>query len=158
VPQFYSFSISATAEAYFAAFVASALVASWISSGKKKSEEALKDALDQLEVLVSERTAELMKTQTELAHLSQVLITVATPAIKLGIISLVVLSIAVVALNFLHLTWRKTFVIGACAVLYFNVFVLVVQSFEKIPSLKVLVPTQKEPPLQSCKSPSYCSL
>src|SRR6201993_1702291 len=73
VPPFYSFSISTTAEAYFAAFVASALVASWISSAKKKSEEALKDALDQLEVRVSERTAELMKTQTELAHLSQVL-------------------------------------------------------------------------------------
>jgi K+-sensing histidine kinase KdpD len=47
VPPFYSFSISTTAEVYFAAFVACALVASWISSGKKKSEEALKDALDQ---------------------------------------------------------------------------------------------------------------
>lgn len=73
VPPFYSFSISTTAEAYFAAFVACALVASWVSSTKRKSEEALKDALDQLEVRVSERTAELMKTQTELAHLSQVL-------------------------------------------------------------------------------------
>ena len=73
VPPFYSFSISATAEAYFAAFVACALAASWVSSAKKKSEGALKEALDQLEVRVSERTAELMKTQTELAHLSQVL-------------------------------------------------------------------------------------
>lgn len=73
VPPFYSFSISATAEAYFAAFVACALAASWVSSAKKKSEEALREALDQLEVRVSERTAELMKTQTELAHLSQVL-------------------------------------------------------------------------------------
>jgi C4-dicarboxylate-specific signal transduction histidine kinase len=73
VPPFYSFSISTTAEAYFAAFVVSALAASWVSSAKKKSEEALKEALDQLEVRVSERTAELMKTQTELAHLSQVL-------------------------------------------------------------------------------------
>ena len=73
VPPFYSFSVSTTAEAYFAAFVACALVASWVSSAKKKSEEALKGTLDQLEVRVSERTAELMKTQTELAHLSQVL-------------------------------------------------------------------------------------
>jgi hypothetical protein len=72
--------------------------------------------------------------------------TVATPAIKLGIISMLVLAIAVVARYFLHLTWRKTYVIGACAVLYFNVFVLVVQSFEKIPPLKALAPTQKEPP------------
>jgi C4-dicarboxylate-specific signal transduction histidine kinase len=73
VPPAYSFSISTTAEAYFAAFVACALVASWVSSAKKKSEEALQEALDQLEVRVSERTAELMKTQTELAHLSLVL-------------------------------------------------------------------------------------
>src|SRR5258708_3372504 len=73
VPPFYSFSITTTAEAYFAAFVACALAASWVSSAKKRSEEALKDALDQLEVRVSERTAELMKTQTELPHLSQVL-------------------------------------------------------------------------------------
>lgn len=73
VPPVYSFSISTTAEVYFAAFVACALVASWVSSAKKKSEEALKEALEQLEIRVSERTAELMKTQTELAHLSLVL-------------------------------------------------------------------------------------
>jgi hypothetical protein len=72
--------------------------------------------------------------------------TAATPAIKLGIISMVVLAIAVVARYLLHLNWRKAYVIGACAVLYFNVFVFVVQSFEKIPSLKALAPTQKEPP------------
>jgi C4-dicarboxylate-specific signal transduction histidine kinase len=69
----YSFSISTTAETYFVAFVACALVASWVSSAKKKNEEALKEALDQLEIRVSERTAELMKTQTELARLAQVL-------------------------------------------------------------------------------------
>lgn len=73
VPPLYSFSISTTAEAYFAAFVGCALAASWVSSAKRKSEEALKDALEHLEVRVSERTAELLKTQTELAHLSQVL-------------------------------------------------------------------------------------
>ena len=73
VPPFYSFSVSRTAAAYFAAFVVCALVASWVSAAKKKSEEALQEGLDQLEVRVSERTAELMKTQTELAHLSQVL-------------------------------------------------------------------------------------
>jgi C4-dicarboxylate-specific signal transduction histidine kinase len=73
VPPFYSFSVSNTAEAYFSAFVICALIASWVSSSKRKSEEALMEARDQLEIRVSERTAELMKTQAELAHLSQVL-------------------------------------------------------------------------------------
>src|SRR5215467_5943953 len=69
-----------------------------------------------------------------------------TPAIKLGIISLVVLAITIVTRYPLHLAWRKTYVITACAALYFNVFVLVVQSFEKIPALTAIAPTQKEPP------------
>jgi hypothetical protein len=69
-----------------------------------------------------------------------------TPAIKLGGISLVVLAITIVTRYPLHLAWRKTYVITACAVLYFNVFVLVVQSFEKVPQLKAIAPTQKEPP------------
>jgi len=73
VPPVHSFSISTTAEAYFFAFVLCALAASWISSAKKKSEVALQEALDHLELRVSERSAELLKTQTELAHLSQVL-------------------------------------------------------------------------------------
>jgi C4-dicarboxylate-specific signal transduction histidine kinase len=73
VPPMYSFAIYSSDYAYFAAFVACALVVSWVSAAKKKSEVALKEALDQLEVRVSERSAELMKTQTELAHLSQVL-------------------------------------------------------------------------------------
>ena len=58
----------------------------------------------------------------------------------------VVVAIAVVARYPLHLAWRKTYVISACAALYFNVFVLVVQSFEKVAALRALAPTQKEPP------------
>jgi hypothetical protein len=69
-----------------------------------------------------------------------------TPAIKLGIFSLVVLTLAIVTRYFLHLAWRKTYVIAACVALYFNVFVLVVQAFEKVPSLRAIAPTQKEPP------------
>jgi hypothetical protein len=72
--------------------------------------------------------------------------TAATPAIKLGIISLVVLAIAIVTRYVQHLTWRKTYVIAACIALYFNIFVLVVQSFEKVPPLKAIAPTQKELP------------
>ena len=73
VPPFYSWQISATAETYFVSFVICALVASWISSAKKQSEQALQEAHDLLEIKVSERTAALMKTQAELAHLSRVL-------------------------------------------------------------------------------------
>jgi signal transduction histidine kinase len=73
VPPFYSWQISATAETYFVSFVVCALVASWISSVKKKSEESLQEARDHLEIKVSERTAALMKTQAQLAHLSRAL-------------------------------------------------------------------------------------
>lgn len=69
-----------------------------------------------------------------------------TPAIKLGVISLVVLAVATVSRYPMHLAWRKTYVITSCAALYFNVFVLIVQSFEKIPALRAIAPTQKEPP------------
>jgi hypothetical protein len=72
--------------------------------------------------------------------------TAMTPAIKLGIISLVVLTLAIVTRYFVHLAWRKTYVIAACVALYFNMFVLVVQSFEKVPPLRAIAPTQKEPP------------
>ena len=73
VPPFYSWQISTTAETYFVAFVLSALVASWVSSAKKRSEEALQEARNQLEIKVSDRTAALMQTQADLARLSRAL-------------------------------------------------------------------------------------
>jgi len=71
-----------------------------------------------------------------------------TPAIDLGIISVIVLAIAIFARYGRHLAgaWRKTYVISASIALYFNCFVLVVQLFEKVPALHALAPTQKEPP------------
>ena len=69
-----------------------------------------------------------------------------TPGIRLAVISLVALAIAIVARYPLHLEWRKTYVIATCASLYFNFFVLVVQSFEKTPALRAVAPTQKEAP------------
>jgi hypothetical protein len=42
--------------------------------------------------------------------------------------------------------WRTIYVVGAAMALYLNVFVLVVQLFEKVSALKALAPTQKEPP------------
>ena len=71
-----------------------------------------------------------------------------TPGIVVGILSLAVLALAIVARYGLRLKglWRPIFVITAALALYFNVFVLVVQSFEKVPSLRAIAPTQKEPP------------
>ena len=70
------------------------------------------------------------------------------PSHKVAIISLVALAIAIVARYGLHLAgaWRRTYVISAAVALYLNVFVLVVQSFEKVPVLKAAAPTQKEAP------------
>jgi hypothetical protein len=71
-----------------------------------------------------------------------------TPGIRLGIISLVVLTFAYLARYVRNLAggWRVTYVISAAMALYLNVFVLVVQSFEKVPALRAVAPTQKEPP------------
>ena len=70
------------------------------------------------------------------------------PSHIVGAISLVVLAVAIVA-RYRHRMargWRATYVITAVMALYFNVFVLVVQSFQKVPALAVLAPTQSEPP------------
>jgi hypothetical protein len=71
-----------------------------------------------------------------------------TPGIVVGILSMIVLAVAVVARYNLHLKAiaRPVYVVCASVALYFNVFVLVVQSFEKSPALRALAPTQKEPP------------
>jgi len=66
VPPFHSFAVNTTDTAYFAAFVACALAASWVSSSKRNSEEALLEARDHLEARVAERTTELQKTIAEL--------------------------------------------------------------------------------------------
>ncbi len=66
VPPFHSFAVNATDTAYFAAFVLCALAASWVSSSKRNSEEALREARDHLEARVTERTEELQKTIAEL--------------------------------------------------------------------------------------------
>lgn len=71
-----------------------------------------------------------------------------TPGIVLGVLSLIALSLAMVARYVRQMSggWRRTYVITAVVSLYFNVFVLVVQSFEKVPALHALAPTGKEAP------------
>jgi len=69
------------------------------------------------------------------------------PARVVGLLSLVLLALALVALYGRRLVgaWRATYVISAVAALYLNVFVAVVQAFLKIPTLRMLAPTQTEP-------------
>jgi hypothetical protein len=69
------------------------------------------------------------------------------PSHKVGI-SLVVLTVAILARHAFHLAgaWRWIYVVSAAIALYLNVFVFVVQAFEKVPTLKAMAPTQSEPP------------
>jgi hypothetical protein len=71
-----------------------------------------------------------------------------TPGIVLGVLSLVVLAMAMYALYARHLAggWRAAYVVTAGVALYFNCFVLVAQSFQKLPALHALAPTGKEAP------------
>ena len=70
------------------------------------------------------------------------------PSHIVGVISLVVLAAAIAALYVFRLdgAWRWIYVISAVLSLYLNVFVGVVQSFQKLSFLQPLAPTQSEPP------------
>ncbi len=73
-----------------------------------------------------------------------------TPGIVVGIISLVILAVALVALYGQHLagSWRRIYVVTAMIAEYLNCFVLIVQSFQKIPALHALAPTGTELPFK----------
>src|SRR5256885_13747443 len=73
-----------------------------------------------------------------------------TPAIGLGIISLPFLALTIYARYPKHLAgaWRWIYAISAVICLYFNLFVLVVQLFEKVPALHTMAPTQTESPFK----------
>ena len=72
------------------------------------------------------------------------------PSHLFGIISLILLTIACIALYGMKLAgaWRWIYVLTALTSLYLNVFVLVVQSFLKVPALHALAPSvpPAEPP------------
>jgi hypothetical protein len=72
------------------------------------------------------------------------------PSHAVGIISLLVLAVAIYARYPRHLAgaWRWIYVVTALIALYLNVFVGVVQAFEKVPALKAMAPTQTEPPFK----------
>lgn len=71
-----------------------------------------------------------------------------TPALGTGLISSVILLLALWALYGGHLNgaWRWIYVVCAVTALYFNVLVLIVQAFLKVPPLHSLAPNGSEPP------------
>ena len=71
-----------------------------------------------------------------------------TPGLVLGALSLVLLTPTIAGRYVFRLAgaWRPVYVIGSTVALYLNVFVLIVQSFQKVSVLKELAPTQTQPP------------
>jgi hypothetical protein len=65
-----------------------------------------------------------------------------------GIVSLVILAVAIPARYVKHLAgaWRKIYAVTASIALYLNVFVLIAQLFMKVPALHAMAPNGNEPP------------
>ena len=85
------------------------------------------------------------------------------PSHVVGALSLVVSAVAVTAFYQRQLAgqWRWIYAVTATCALYFNVFVLVVQSFLRVPALNALAPTQTEPAYvftQGCVLVAFISL
>ena len=70
------------------------------------------------------------------------------PSHVVGMLSLVILAVALYAMYGRRLdgAWKRVYIVCAVLALYLNVFVLVVQSFMKVPALHDIAPTQSEPP------------
>ncbi|HEY3892817.1 MAG TPA: hypothetical protein VGM00_12715, partial [Bradyrhizobium sp.] len=72
------------------------------------------------------------------------------PSHMVGILSLVLLAIACLALYGMELAgpWRWIYVVTAMVSLYLNIFVLIIQGFLKVPALHALAPSvpPAEPP------------
>ena len=75
------------------------------------------------------------------------------PSHILGAMSLITLAIAIYARYSRDLAggWRRTYVITSVLALYFNVLVLIVQLFAKVPALRELAPTQSETPFKAAQ-------
>jgi hypothetical protein len=72
------------------------------------------------------------------------------PSHGVGILSLLILTVAVLARYRFRLEggWRRAYSVTSVIALYFNVFVLIVQLFMKVPFLNALAPTQTETPFK----------
>ena len=74
------------------------------------------------------------------------------PSHGVGIVSLIVLAIAIFARYVRQLAgaWRRTYVITAIVALYLNVFVLIAQLFLKVPALKAMRATPRLVGIHAC--------
>jgi hypothetical protein len=70
-----------------------------------------------------------------------------TPGIILGVLSMIALVLAIVALYVKKLAgpWRGTYVVSVLVAYYFNFFVMIAQSFDKVPALHSFAPSQASP-------------
>jgi hypothetical protein len=70
-----------------------------------------------------------------------------TPGIVLGVLSMIVLVLALYAQYGKKLAgpWRAIYVVSVCMAFYFNFFVLVAQTFAKVPALKHVAPSMASP-------------
>jgi hypothetical protein len=75
-----------------------------------------------------------------------------TPGIVLGIVSLVILAVALLALS---KGWTKTYIAMCSAAEFFNVLVLIAQSFAKIPVLHAYAPAGNEPIVAICQGAAF---
>lgn len=75
-------------------------------------------------------------------------VTAFLPSHAVGILSLVLLALAMIALYGKHLAgaWRWVYAVSMVITVYFSAFVTVVQSFMKVPALHALAPAGSEPP------------
>ncbi len=66
IPPLYSFSVAGESQSYFTAFILCAIVITIVSTARRRSESAIRQARDLLEIKVHERTAELEASNREI--------------------------------------------------------------------------------------------
>ncbi|MGV3730998.1 MAG: hypothetical protein ACO1NN_09610 [Sphingopyxis sp.] len=102
------------------------------------------------------RTTDLFLWATLLTSLTGFLFPIVafTPALGVGILSTVILVASFAAYYGRKLVGRAAavYAISATAALYLNLFVLVVQSFLKVPALNALAPNGTEPPFVAAQA------